>query len=411
MRSLILRALKAPESRHAVFRYRLNHLIASVYLDTMPKVMRCMFPGVRYVQHNQERYTEIGNEGSQIWFAGLDDKDRTEKILGMEFASEFFNECSQIPVPSVNTALTRLAQKATQKIKGIQDRPLKLRAYYDCNPPTKTHWTYRQFVEKRDPVERKPIARPDDYAWAKISPSDNAENLSPEYLQQLEALPPRMRTRYLVGDFQDDNPDALFPQEVIDTWRHIDGKLPDMVRVVVAVDPSGADDDANADNNAIGIAVVGLGQDGNAYLLEDCTVKAGPATWGRVATSAFERYSADCVVGETNYGGAMVGMVIQSVRPRTPFKKVTASRGKVQRAEPFSALYSSGKVRHVGMFPELEDELNAFAKNGYLGTGSPNRADALIWALAELFPAIVRGSEQRDAPSILMPVASPFRRR
>ncbi len=125
-------------------------------------------------------------------------------------------------------------------------------------------------------------------------------------------------------------------------------------------------------------------------MLEDCTVKAGPATWGRVAASAFERHDADCIVAETNFGGAMVQMTLQVARPRTPSKLVTASRGKVQRAEPFSALYETGKVRHAGMFPELEDELAGFSTNGYTGTDSPNRADALIWALAELFPGIVR---------------------
>jgi phage terminase large subunit-like protein len=168
-----------------------------------------------------------------------------------------------------------------------------------------------------------------------------------------------------------------------------------MVRVVVAVDPSGADDVGNADNDAIGIVTVGLGTDGNAYLLEDSTVKAGPATWGKVATSAYERHSASCVVGETNFGGAMVQQTIQVARPRTPFKKVTASRGKVQRAEPFSALYEQGKVRHVGNFPELEDELAGFSTHGYIGPSSPNRADALIWALAELFPALVWKAQQQ----------------
>ena len=100
-------------------------------------------------------------------------------------------------------------------------------------------------------------------------------------------------------------------------------------------------------------------------------------------------------MGETNFGGAMVQQTIQVARPRTPFKKVTASRGKVQRAEPFSALYESGKVRHVGMFPALEDELAGFSTHGYTGGKSPNRADALIWALAELFPAITSAKQDK----------------
>lgn len=408
-RNVVMRALKAPNSRHAIFRFRLNHLKSSVFLDTLPKVMRLAFPGVKYTPHTQDMYVEVG-DGSQIWFAGLDDKDRTEKILGMEFSTVYFNECSQIPWSSVNVALTRLAQRAEQKIEGREPSVLKLRSYMDCNPPSKTHWTYRVFIEKRDPETREPLRRPEDYASFRINPADNTANLSPEYLKTLESLPARMRARFLEGRFADANPNALFPEECIDKWRADDGSVPEMVRIVVAVDPSGADDDESADNDAIGIVVAGLGVDGNAYVLEDCTVKAGPATWGKVATSAFDRHKADCVVGETNYGGAMVQQTIQVARPRTPFKKVTASRGKHVRAEPFSALYEQGKVRHAGRFVELEDELAGFSTNGYTGTGSPNRADALVWALAELFPAITRGVEK---PVVIQPIASynPYARR
>ena len=386
VRNIVLRALKAPESRHAIFRFRLNHLIASVWLDTFPKVMKIAFPGVEYKTFTQDRYIELSN-GSQIWFAGLDDKDRTEKVLGMEFVTVYFNECSQIPYSSVATALTRLAQKVDQTVKGAE-KGLKLRAFYDCNPPNKGHWTYKVFIEKRLPDTREPLPNGNNYISYQINPSDNVENLSEEYLDQLKALPARMRIRFLDGNFSDDNPHGLFPQEVIEKWREKGEGLPQMVRVIVGVDPSGSGDVDNADNDEIGIVVGGLGIDGNAYLLEDCTIKAGPGTWGRIATDAFDRHQADCIVGEINFGGAMVQQTIQVARPRTPFKKVTASRGKIARAEPFSAMYESGKVRHAGIFIELEDELNGFSTFGYTGSDSPNRADAWFWVLAELFPAI-----------------------
>jgi phage terminase large subunit-like protein len=408
-RNVIMRALKAPNSRHGIFRFRLNHLRSSVVLDTFPKVMRLAFPGVKSKVHTQDMYAEIG-DGSQIWFAGLDDKDRTEKILGMEFATLYFNECSQIPWGSINTAITRLAQRVEQEMENRSPSILKLRAYYDCNPPPKTHWTYRVFIEKRDPETRELLRTPEDYAAFRINPVDNTANLSPEYIKTLESLPERMRKRFLRGEFADANPNALFPEEFIDRWRVDDGVVPEMVRVVVAVDPSGADDEASSDNDAIGIVVVGLGIDGNAYVLEDCTVKAGPATWGRVATSAFDRHGADCVVGETNYGGAMVQQTIQVARPRTPFKKVTASRGKHVRAEPFSALYEDGKVRHAGRFVEMEDELAGFSTFGYTGTGSPNRADALVWGLAALFPSITNAAT--EAPKVeVIPSVNHWNRR
>jgi phage terminase large subunit-like protein len=407
VRNVVMRALKAPNSRHAIFRFRLNHLKASIFLDTFPKVMRLVFPGVEWTPHTQEMYVELAN-GSQIWFAGLDDKERTEKILGMEFSTLYFNESSQIPWSSITTAITRMAQFAEQQIEGRTPSPLRLRAYFDCNPPPKSHWTYRLFIEKRDPETRQPVRDPSDYASFQINPKDNEENLSPEYIRQLENLPARMRARFLEGRFAEANPNALFPEEHIDKWRVLDGVVPDMVRIVVAVDPSGADDVDNADNDEIGIVVAGLGTDGNAYLIEDCTVKAGPGTWGKIAASAFDRHQADCIVAETNYGGAMVQQTILVARPRTPFKAVSASRGKVVRAEPFSALYESGKIRHVGIFPELEDELSGFSTAGYTGGKSPNRADALIWALAELFPAIVKPRTDPAASGYVAPQVNFF---
>jgi Phage terminase large subunit/Terminase RNaseH-like domain len=394
VRNIVLRALKADGSRHVVLRFRFNAVKASVWLDTFPKVMQVAFPGVEFKENKTDFYVEFGN-GSQIWFGGLDDKERTEKILGMEFVTIYLNEASQIPWNSRNIAVTRLAQKCIQKIQNRQDAQLKPRMYYDCNPPPKSHWTYKLFHDKQDPETKQPLSDPSDYAWFQINPGSNAENISGDYLKTLESMSARMRKRFLDGEFADATPNQLFTDENIDKWRHYGAELPDMVRVVVGVDPSGAGDIDNADNDAIGIVVGGLGTDGNAYLLEDCTVKAGPATWGKVATSAYERHDADVIVGEVNYGGAMVQQTILAARPRTPYKPVTASRGKVVRAEPFSSLYEQGKVRHVGVFAELEDELTAFSTYGYTGTGSPNRADAWVWVLSELFPGLVRGEKKK----------------
>jgi phage terminase large subunit-like protein len=393
-RNVVMRALKAPKSRHAILRFRFNAIKASVVMDTFPKVLALCFPGVKYTVSKTDWFAEFEN-GSQIWFAGLDDKERTEKILGMEFVTIYLNEASQIPQGSRDIAVTRLAQQVNQVIEGREPVPLKPRMLYDCNPPSKVHWTYRLFIEKRDPDSKKPLPHPDDYAWFQINPQDNADNVSAGYLDTLKSLSARLQKRFLKGEFADATPNALFADEVIDKWRVLDGALPEFVRVVVGVDPSGSDDADNADNDAIGICVGALGVDGNAYLLEDCTVKAGPATWGRVATSAFDRHQANVIVGEQNYGGAMVKATIQTARPRTPYKAVSAARGKAVRAEPFSALYEQGKVRHVGEFPELEDELVAFSTVGYMGERSPNRADAWIWVLAELFPGLVKGEKKK----------------
>lgn len=408
VRNVCMRALKAPGSRHAILRFRFNAIKASVIMDTFPKVIKLAFPGVKYTLSKTDWFAEFEN-GAQIWFGGLDDKERTEKILGMEFVTIYLNEASQIPQSSRDIAVTRLAQQVDQVIDGREPRPMKPRMLYDCNPPSKVHWTYRMFIEKRDPESKKPLAKPDDYAHFQINPQDNSENIAASYLETLKNLSARLQKRFLKGEFTDATPGALFHDENIETNRILGGQLPQFVRVVVGVDPSGAGDTDNADNDAIGIVVGALGVDGNAYLLEDCTVKAGPATWGRIATDAFDRHEANVVVGEINYGGAMVQHTIQTARARTPYKSVSASRGKAIRAEPFSALYEQGKVRHVGEFPELEDELCAFSTAGYLGDKSPNRADAWIWVLAELFPAMTN-AKHKPPPAVIIPTVHFFNR-
>ncbi len=394
MRKIIQRALKAPGSRHAVLRFRFGHCKQSMVHGTYPWVRKNCFPQLPFskaeINHSDWFATLPG--GSEIWFGGLDDKERVEKILGNEYSSIFLNECSQIPFGSRNMAVTRLAQKITDNATG---KPLRLKMYYDENPPDKGHWSYKLFRLKQDPESKQYLPTPGDYDFLQLNPKDNLENLPPEYIKSLEALPIRLRKRFLEGEFRDAVQNALFSDEVIERWRNVDAELPDMLRVVVAIDPSGADDTDNIDNDEIGIVVCGLGVDGNGYVLEDLTCKVGPDRWGRIATDAYERHRADRIVAEVNYGGAMVGAVIRAARPRTPFRAVTASRGKVVRAEPISTLFDSGKVRMAGVFRELEDELTAFTTVGYMGESSPNRADAMIWGLSDLFGEIVK---PKDSP-------------
>jgi predicted phage terminase large subunit-like protein len=378
VRAICIRAIKV-QSRHTMLRFRFNHIKESIVYDTFPKLMALCFPQVPYEVNKSDWFAKFPN-GSEIWFGGLDDKERSDKILGKEYASMFFNECSQIPYGSVETALTRLAQKTG----------LPLRAYYDENPPDKNHWTYKKFIKKLDPISGSQLPDGANYAFMQMKPEDNAENLAPEFIGTLKALSGRRRKRFFDGEFADANPNALWSPEVFDKWRVLDDRVPDFQRIVVAVDPSGSGDEDNKDNDEIGIIVAALGTDGNAYVLEDLTLKAGPATWGKVATTAYERHKADVVVGEKNFGGAMVEHVIKTARANTPFKAVTASRGKVVRAEPISSLYENGKVRHVGFFTELEDECSGFTTTGYTGERSPNRADAMVWAISELFPGLVR---------------------
>jgi predicted phage terminase large subunit-like protein len=300
----------------------------------------------------------------------------------------YLNECSQIPWASRNMAMTRLAQNT----------PLRLKAYYDCNPPGMAHWTYRLFMEKRDPDRRSGVLNPGNYAAMIMNPKDNEANLPASYLEELQNMSEAMRRRFLLGQFADTSDSALWTLELLDQQRILDGKVPDMVRIVVAVDPSGASGEEDTRSDEIGIVVCGLGKDGRGYILEDLSGRMAPSMWGKAAVSAFDRWEADAIVAEENFGGAMVAEVIRgaSTNPdrkvggSVPYRAVKASRGKIARAEPIAALFEQQKVSLVGHFPEMEDQFCAMTTAGYIGSRSPDRADAAIWGLASLFPAMTR---------------------
>ncbi|MDM9629533.1 phage terminase large subunit [Rhizobium sp. S152] len=379
LRSILVRAL-AHRSRHAVLRYRFNHVKQSVVYDTLPKVLDLCFPGVaeRSKLDKTDWFLGLPN-GSEVWFGGLDDKERTEKILGQEYASIFLNECSQISWASRNMAITRLAQKT----------PLRLKTYYDCNPPPKGHWTYKLFIEGVSPDTRKPVPYADQHVAMLMNPEGNKANLASGYLEQLQAMPERMRLRFLLGQFADDSDSALWSVELLEQSR-LAGELPDMLRIIIAVDPSGCSGDEDTRSDEIGIVVCGLGVDGKGYIIEDLSGRYGPSGWGRVVADAFDRHEADRVVAETNFGGAMVGEIIRVARPGTPFTEVRASRGKVVRAEPIASLFDQGKVIMAGYFPEMEDQLLGMSTAGYTGSRSPDRADAMVWGVTSLFPALTK---------------------
>lgn len=211
----------------------------------------------------------------------------------------------------------------------------------------------------------------------------------------------RLGRQELDGEIIDDVPGALWTRQMIDTTRV--KEAPQMARVVVAVDPSGtAGEDDEGD--AIGIVVAGRGIDGRCYVLADRTCKLSPEGWARMAVTAYHQFDADRLVAERNFGGAMVKAVIRQADRDVPFKEVAASRGKSVRAEPVSALYEQGRVSHVGGFPDLEDEMVLFTSGGYMGDQSPNRADALVWAITEVMlghiATIRTGPSPRPSPSV-----------
>ena len=378
--AIATRALVAPDSRHAIFRRHGVAVKQSIGKDTMPKVLALAYPGVKYKWHEQDGYFALEN-GSEIWLAGLDDKERVDKILGKEFASLYFNEASEIPLSSYMVAQTRLAQKVGR----IEDRgPLPLRSYVDLNPTTNAHWTYKMFVEGIHP-EGGAMSNASDYQYGVANPMDNADNLLPDYLESLKAMPERQRRRFFEGEYSSDVESAL--------WRRDFIKRADMQtalsRIVVAIDPAAT---SEVGSDETGIVCAGMSDDKRGYVLEDESGRYRPEEWARRAISLYDQYGADRIVAEVNNGGEMVEAVIRAIRPDIPFKAVNATRGKVTRAEPIAALYERGKVYHCGEFPELENQMCSFTTGfdrkaqGY----SPDRLDAMVWAFTELFPGMVK---------------------
>lgn len=227
---------------------------------------------------------------------------------------------------------------------------------------------------------------------------ENRSNLAQSFIDQIQRRygGTRLGRQEIAAEVLDDAPDALWTRANLDQYRRRAQDIPKLRRVVVAIDPAAKTNEMVEDGAATGIVVAATGEDDRGYILDDATVRASPNGWARRAVACFDRYEADSIVGEVNQGGDMVEATVRSVRNTVPFRQVRASRGKWTRAEPVAALYEQGRVSHVGAFPELEDEMVLFGPNGLADGVSPDRVDALVWALTELFPQMT--SREIDDP-------------
>lgn len=210
--------------------------------------------------------------------------------------------------------------------------------------------------------------------------SDNLANLSETYKAQVIAplVGTRLGRQELDAELLDDREDALWRRDWIDADRRAPAPRPDLIRVVVGVDPAVSDGESSAET---GIVVCGADRGGHGYVLADCTVRGTPQHVMRKVADAYEEYSADRVVAEVNNGGDYIGTLLHVVDPGIAYRAVTATRGKQTRAEPVSALYEQHRVHHLGSFPLLEDQLCSWAP---ADPESPDRLDALVWAFTDL---------------------------
>lgn len=212
---------------------------------------------------------------------------------------------------------------------------------------------------------------------------DNAANLAPGFVEAIEARygGTRLGRQELDGEYLSDVPGALWQREWIDRDRVT--VAPDLVRIVVAVDPAVSN---NEGSDETGIVVAGISADDQIYVLADRTGRGGPLEWAQRAVTAYRDFQADRLIAEVNNGGLLVEATVRMADPTVPYKQVHASRGKVVRAEPISALYEQRLVHHVGCFDALEDQMCSFTSDFSRSQAgfSPDRVDALVWAITEL---------------------------
>lgn len=217
---------------------------------------------------------------------------------------------------------------------------------------------------------------------------ENLDNLAPSFIaymkQKYEGT--ELGRQELEAALLEDRSGALWRRgSMIEDLRVM--QTPDLVRIVVAIDP--AAEGMEEGQAETGIVIAGVGYDGHGYVLDDITLQGSPHTWASAAITAFHTYHADRIVAEINQGGAMVESTIKTVESLIPFTGVRATRGKAVRAEPVAALYEQGRIHHAGYFSALEDQLC----NWVPGEKSPDRLDALVWAVTEL---LLHESDETD---------------
>ncbi len=228
----------------------------------------------------------------------------------------------------------------------------------------------------------KRLAADAEVALTRVPTRRNAYNLAPDFLGGIvkRYQGTRLGRQELEAEFVEERADALFTRDMIEQGRA--AEAPALSRIVVAVDPPAA---AHKRAASCGIIACGIDAAGAIYVLEDATIAAArPDVWAARAVELYHRLEADALVAEVNQGGAMVESVIASVDPGVPVTAVHARRGKHIRAEPVAALYAQGRVRHAGAFPALEDEMCGFGPDGLADGKSPDRLDALVWAVTHL---------------------------
>lgn len=352
-------ALKPPD---AVLGAPARIAIIGRTLDEARNIMVEGSSGLLAIHRDCERPEYIASRGHLVWPGGVIGEvlsaDNPDSLRGHQFAAAWCDEVCKWRHP-------RQAWDMLQFALRLGARP-------------------RQVVTTTPrPMELlKSLLNDAAIAVSRMATNDNRQNLSPAFFTSVidRYQGTRLGRQELDAELLEDRDDGLWSRGMIEQFR-VD-RPPDLARIVVAVDPPVT---ATAKSDACGIIAVGKGSDKRSYILADHTCQGQtPVGWATKAVALYHLKQADRIVVETNQGGDMVEAVIRQVDETVPVTPVRANRSKWTRAEPVAALYERGLVSHAGTFPELEDELCDFGPDGLSGGRSPDRLDALVWALTSL---------------------------
>ena len=349
--------IEHPGARWLLLRKTLTALTASGLVTFREQVVK---PGeARFFGGSKDRPAAFEYPNSSALVVG--GMDKPEKILSTEYDGCYVVEATELLEAEWETIGGRLRHGRMPYTQLVGD----------CNPAGPGHWILRRSREGRLRLLSTTL-RDNPAFWTGATWTDAGA----AYLSRLEGLTGIRRVRYVEGRWEAAE-GALWSYELI---RHGD-PIPDMVRIVVAVDPSGGD---GPEHDEVGIVAVGRGRDNRGYVLADWSGHYTPDGWARRTVALFDDLKADRVVAEANFGGAMVDANLRTVRRTLPITLVHASRGKAIRAEPIAAMYEQGKFSHAEDFTHLEDEMVSWSPLDP-SAPSPNRLDALVMAATDLF--------------------------
>ncbi len=325
-----------------------------------------------------------------------------DKIIGLGQGANFDIQAAEIKTPGGGViSFAGLQDHTAESVKSyegydiawaeeaqtLSERSLEL-LRPTIRAPGSEIWASWNPRSPSDPIDKffRGLTPPANAIIRKLNYTDNPwfpQELEEERLHDFTANRDRYAHIWL-GEYEPSVSGAIWDRTILHTYRR--STAPDLERIVVAIDPAVS---AEADSDEHGIIVAGRAGE-RAYVLDDASLRGTPRQWAERALSIYDKWDADAIVIERNQGGDMCRHTLQTVRPGVSVIEVIATRGKHVRAEPIAALYHAGKVSHVGTFDKLEDQLCQITAAGYEGKGSPDRADAMVWALTELMPPLLR---------------------